>query len=114
MVWAMTLPGLVCLLIGLAFGEVAVNRLTGARLLPWKRRRPARPVAATGFEEVAALFQGSKHIEFEQRRHSLMHREDESDGAPPLLAYDPAANRVTLRSVAHTEPGSAAATPAAQ
>ncbi|MEU1981369.1 DUF6191 domain-containing protein [Nocardia sp. NPDC019395] len=116
-VWAMTLPGLVCLLIGLAFAEVLVNRLTGVRLLPWNRGNPARrtrPVAATGFEEVAAVFQGSKHIEFEQRRHSLMHREDESDGAPPLPAYDPAANRVTIRAAAHTEPGGGAATPPAQ
>ena len=91
----MTLPGLVCLLIGLAFAEVLIGRITGGRALPWNRGRRA-PAAATGFEEVSALFQGSKHIEFEQRTHSLMYREDETDGAPPL-AYDPRVNRVTVR-----------------
>ncbi|WP_328395021.1 DUF6191 domain-containing protein [Nocardia sp. NBC_00416] len=100
-VWAMTVPGLVCLLIGLAFAEVAVNRLTGGRVLPWNRRHGSRTAAATGFEQVSALFQGSKHIEFEQRQHTLMHRAEDSDAAPPLLAFDPAANRVTVRS--HTD-----------
>ncbi|MGW1737342.1 DUF6191 domain-containing protein [Nocardia sp. NPDC001965] len=95
-VWAMTLPGLVCLLIALAFAEVTVNRITGGRLLPWTRRHGSRTVAATGFEQVNAMFQGSKHIEFEQRQHALMHRDEESDGAPPLLAFDSVANRITF------------------
>lgn len=88
LLWAMTLPGLACLLILLAFVEVVWSRATGSGLLPWFRQRKSRSVAATGFEEVAALFQGSKHHEFEQRQTALMHREDESDGAPPLIRVD--------------------------
>ncbi|WP_216909246.1 DUF6191 domain-containing protein [Nocardia noduli] len=84
---AMTIPGLACLLIALAFAEVLWNRLTGSRVLPWSRRA-GRPVAAAGFEEVTALFQGSKHHEFEQRQTALMHREDLSDGAPPRDEID--------------------------
>ncbi len=85
---AMTIPGLAVLLVLLAFAEVAWNRLTGSRILPWTKRRTSRPVAAAGFEEVTAVFQGSKHIEFEQRRTTLMHREDKSDGAPPRDEID--------------------------
>ncbi|WP_330231882.1 DUF6191 domain-containing protein [Nocardia sp. NBC_00508] len=85
---AMTIPGLSLLLIALAFAEVAWNKLTGTRVLPWTRRRSGRPVAAAGFEEVTALFQGAKHYEFEQRMTTLMHRENKSDGAPPRDEVD--------------------------
>lgn len=98
----MTLPGLVCLLIAVSCAEVVVNRLTGGRFLPWTRRRGSRTVAATGFEQVSAMFQGSKHIEFEQRQHTLMHRDEENDGAPPLSAFDSVTNRVTLHPAAPT------------
>lgn len=84
----MTIPGLAVLLIGLAFVEVLWNRLTGSRILPWFKHRKHTPVAATGFEEVAAAFQGSKHYEFEQRQTALMHKEDKSDGAPPRDEID--------------------------
>ncbi|MEV3961719.1 hypothetical protein AB0M34_12595 [Nocardia sp. NPDC050193] len=52
-VWAMTLPGLVCLLVAVSFAEVIVNRMTGGRMtggrfLPWTRRRGSRTVAPTG------------------------------------------------------------------
>lgn len=97
MLWAMTIPGLVCLLVVLAFAETLWNRVTGGRMLPWTRRRGGRTVSATGFEEVAAVFQGSKRHEFEQRHVSLMHRDDESDGAPPLVRVDIAANTAVLR-----------------
>ncbi|MBF6299932.1 DUF6191 domain-containing protein [Nocardia amamiensis] len=85
---AMTIPGLSLLLIALAFAEVAWNKLTGSRVLPWTRKRSGRPVSAVGFEEVTALFQGAKHYEFEQRMTTLMHREDKSDGAPPRDEVD--------------------------
>ncbi|WP_280239797.1 DUF6191 domain-containing protein [Nocardia abscessus] len=85
---AMTIPGLAVLLILFAFAEVVWNKLTGSRVLPWTRKRSGRPVAAAGFEEVTAVFQGSKQHEFEQRRTALMHREDASDGAPPRDEVD--------------------------
>ncbi|MBF6205830.1 hypothetical protein IU483_17280 [Streptomyces gardneri] len=85
---AMTIPGLAVLLILFAFAEVAWTKLTGSRALPWTRKRSGRPVAAAGFEEVTAVFQGGKHHEFEQRLTTLMHREDKSDGAPPRDEVD--------------------------
>ncbi|GAB2647760.1 DUF6191 domain-containing protein [Prescottella soli] len=97
LLWAMTLPGLACLLVVLAFVEVAWNRATGRGLLPWFRHRKSRSVAATGFEEVAALFQGSKHHEFEQRQTELMHREDGTDGAPPRIRVDLESGSVRVR-----------------
>ncbi|WP_040841537.1 DUF6191 domain-containing protein [Nocardia brevicatena] len=85
---AMTIPGLALMLIALAGAEVVWKRLTGSRVLPWTRSRSGTPVAAAGFEEVTAAFQGSKHIEFEQRLTTLMHRETPSDGAPPRDEID--------------------------
>ncbi|MEV0687441.1 DUF6191 domain-containing protein [Nocardia sp. NPDC050378] len=88
MVFAMTIPGLAIGLILLTLLEVVVNRLTGSRVLPWTRKRSGPAVAATGFEHLAAMFQGSKHHEFEQRQTTLMHRENPSDGAPPRDEID--------------------------
>ncbi|MGI5220340.1 DUF6191 domain-containing protein [Nocardia sp. CA-290969] len=85
---AMTIPGLALLLIALAGAEVFWNKLTGSRALPWTRTGSGAPIAAAGFEEVTAAFQGSKHLEFEQRMTSLMHRETPSDGAPPRDEID--------------------------
>ncbi|GAA5075622.1 DUF6191 domain-containing protein [Nocardia iowensis] len=85
---AMTIPGLAILLIVVAFAEVLWNRLTGSRILPWTRKRAGSPISATGFEEVTAVFQGSKQYEFEQRLTTLMHKEDKSDGAPPRDEVD--------------------------
>ncbi|WP_433724917.1 DUF6191 domain-containing protein [Nocardia sp. CA-129566] len=93
---AMTIPGLAIVLSGLAFVEVLWNRLTGSRILPWFRHRKHTPVATTGFEQVTAVFQGSKHYEFEQRQTTLMHREDESDGAPPRDRIDRGAGSAKL------------------
>ncbi|MGV9334564.1 DUF6191 domain-containing protein [Nocardia sp. NPDC003726] len=85
---APTIPGLAVLLILLAFAEVAWNKLTGGRALPWTRELSGIPVAAAGFEEVTAVFQGGEHHEFEQRMTTLMHREDSSAGAPPRDEVD--------------------------
>lgn len=93
---AMTIPGLAILLIALAAVEVLWNRLTGSRLLPWTRPRSGTPVAAAGFEEVTAAFQGTKHVEFEQRMTTLMHRETPSDGAPPRDEIDLGAGAARL------------------
>ena len=93
----MSLPGLLVLLVLCAFVETLWNRITGGRALPWTKRRTSRPVAATGFEEVAALFQGGKHHEFEQRQTTLMHREDGAEGEPAWVAVDTDTNTVVLR-----------------
>ena len=51
------------------------------------------------------MLQGSEHIEFEQRQHTLMHRDKESAGAPPLLTFDSAADRIMVGPVPATSPG---------
>ncbi|MFF0817071.1 DUF6191 domain-containing protein [Rhodococcus sp. NPDC003318] len=94
--WAMTIPGLVCLLVLFAFAETLWNRVTGGRMLPWTRKRGGRTVAATGFEEVAAMFQGGKHHEFEQRQTALMDRDDAGDAAPDRVRVDIASGRVIV------------------
>lgn len=86
--FAMTIPGLACLLVGLAAIEVVWSRVTGGRLLRRGGDGRSRPVAATGFEEVGALFQGSRRLEFEQRQTSLMDRDDTADGDPAWLGVD--------------------------
>lgn len=93
---AMTIPGLACLLILLAFVEVAINRVTGTRFLPWTRKRGGTVASASGFEHLTAMFQGSKHHEFEQRQSTLMHREDPSEGAPPRDRVDLAGGSARL------------------
>jgi hypothetical protein len=76
--FALSLPGLVCLLVALA----AVERFggwTARRLLPWRRRRTT-PVSAVGLDEMTALFYATKHHELQQRRTELMLREEDGDG----------------------------------
>ena len=94
--FALTLPGLLVRLVLFAFAEPLRNRHPGGRAVPWTGGRRTRPVSAAGFEEVAALFQGSKHHEFEQRQSAFMHREDGTDGDPPGVSVDPDANKVVL------------------
>ncbi|GAB2964713.1 DUF6191 domain-containing protein [Saccharothrix stipae] len=88
MVFAMSIPGLAVLLVGLATAE---------RLLGWARRRKGRPVvSATAFEEFTTVFQGGKHIELRQRQVTRMLGEDEESGAPPRGPVDLDSGRVKL------------------
>ncbi len=84
----MTIPGLVLLLVAL----VAVDRMglaANRRLrLPWRREESGRPVSAAGIDEMQALFYATKRYELDQRRTSLMLRDEESDGAPPRSRVD--------------------------
>lgn len=78
--FALTLPGLVVLLIGLAALE-RFGLWAGRSLLPWRRDRPV--VAAAGFDELTATFYAGKRIELDQRATELVLRDDQHDGAPP-------------------------------
>lgn len=85
MLFALTLPGLVSLLIALA----AVERFaawTGRTLLPWRRGRTT--VSAVGFDELTATFYAGKRLELDQRNVELMLRDDQRDGAPPRGGID--------------------------
>jgi Family of unknown function (DUF6191) len=84
--WAMSLPGLACLLVLL----VALERLglwfSGHSWLPWRWSK--RPVSAAALDEVTALFYATKHHELQQRRTELMLREEAGDGAPRAMRLD--------------------------
>jgi hypothetical protein len=77
---ALTLPGLVILLVALAVVEHAWSRV--GRRSPLHRR--ARHALSAGGRDVfsAALFPG-KAIDLEQQRVREVRRDDVEDGAPP-------------------------------
>lgn len=76
----MTLPGLVIVLMGVAF----VDRV----LLRWWPGGPRGGVSATGFEMLhASLLPGKEH-ELRQRETMTLLREEEGDGAPPHSRVD--------------------------
>jgi hypothetical protein len=80
MMFALSIPGLAVLLVGLAAGE---------RLWKWIRRSKGHPVvSATALDEFTTLFSGGKHVELEQRQTTLMLGEDEESGAPPRGPVD--------------------------
>ena len=95
--WAMSLPGLVFLLVLLAalerFGLWASSR----SWLPWRRKREGMQVSAAGFDELDAFFGAGRRREIDDKNHSLMMRKDESEGAPPLMEVDLDSNRIMLR-----------------
>lgn len=84
----LTIPGSVLLLIAL----VAIDRLglaANKRLrLPWRKEEAGRPVSAAGVDEMHALFYATKRYELDQRRTSLMLRDEEGDAAPPRSRID--------------------------
>ncbi|WP_106400333.1 DUF6191 domain-containing protein [Actinocorallia populi] len=84
----LTVPGLVLLLVLFA----AVDRLGLAAnrrvRLPWRREEEGRPVSAVGLDEMHALFYATKRHELDQRRTSLVLRDEEGDAAPPRSRVD--------------------------
>ncbi|MET9873376.1 DUF6191 domain-containing protein [Actinacidiphila glaucinigra] len=76
----MTLPGLVILLIGVAFVDQVL------RLGRWGGR--SGQVSSTGFEQLHASFSPGKRNELDERRATLMLRDEEGDGAPPRSRVD--------------------------
>ncbi|XVQ11208.1 DUF6191 domain-containing protein [Spirillospora sp. CA-255316] len=77
-----SLPGLVLLLFGLA----VIERVGGRLRVPWRKTADGRPMAATGFEELQALYTSTKRHEIDQRQSSLIMREEEGDNAVDLDA----------------------------
>ncbi|GGZ13602.1 hypothetical protein GCM10010387_02050 [Streptomyces inusitatus] len=70
-----TLPGLVILLVVIAFGDQLL-RATG-------RGKRRGQVSATGFEQLHATFSAGKQNELKERQSALLMKDDEEDGAPP-------------------------------
>jgi hypothetical protein len=94
--WAMSLPGLVVLLVVLAALERLGLWVSDRSWLPWRRKHGNMSVSSAGFEELDAFFGSGKRHELEQRSSSLVLREDDDDGAPPLMAVDLDGGRIVL------------------
>lgn len=76
----MTLPELVIPLIGVAFVDQV------PRLGRWGGR--SGQVSSTGFEQPHASFSPGRRSELDERRATLMPRDEEGDGAPPRSRVD--------------------------
>jgi hypothetical protein len=83
----MTLPGLVILLTAVAFVDQLMLRAGRAGMLPWRGGRQGQ-ITATGFEQLHATFSPGKQNELDERKSSLMLRDEEGDGAPPRSKVD--------------------------
>lgn len=88
MFWMMSLPGLVCALTVLAFVDQLALRAGRATWVPWRGTGREGQISATGFEQLHAQFAAGKQHELEQRRTTLMLRDEEGDGAPPRSRVD--------------------------
>ncbi|MCW0213557.1 MAG: DUF6191 domain-containing protein [Pseudonocardia sp.] len=86
LLFALTLPGLVCLLVLLAALERLGFRAGRRSRLPW--RRGSLPLSGTGVEEVDAFFTGAKRAELQERHSQSQMRDEEGDGAPPRTTMD--------------------------
>lgn len=80
----MTIPGLAVGLIALAAVDRAGLWLHGRSGLPWYRSSH-RPAHAAGLDELASVFHSGTRHPVERRRAELVLRDDEHDGAPPLV-----------------------------
>jgi len=78
--FALTLPGLVLLLVGLANAESLWSRL-GRRSPLYRRRRTA--LSACGLDVFSAALMPGRDVDLEQQRVREMTRDDVRDGAPP-------------------------------
>ena len=73
---ALTIPGLVVLLVVVALVEAIARRKRGL------------PATAAGLEDFAGVFQASRRVDQDHKQHSLMMRDEVEDGAPPRSEVD--------------------------
>jgi hypothetical protein len=82
-VWAMSIPGLVVLLVVLAalerFGLWAGRR----SWLPGRANRTRSSISGAGVEEFGAFFYAGKRAELEHRKSELVLPKSETSGDPP-------------------------------
>ncbi|MFE7191200.1 DUF6191 domain-containing protein [Kitasatospora sp. NPDC057595] len=88
LLFAMTIPGLVCLLVVLAFVDQLALKARRSRLVPWRGTGREGQISATGFEQLHAQFAAGKQHQLDERQSSLMLRDEEDDGAPPRTRVD--------------------------
>ncbi|AHI01483.1 hypothetical protein KALB_8125 [Kutzneria albida DSM 43870] len=95
--WAMSLPGLVVLLIVLAALERFGLLFRGVTWLPWRRNRTGTPIGGTAFDELHATLYAGKRAELAQRHTQSLLREEDEAGAPPSTKVDLDSGMVSLR-----------------
>ncbi|WP_031467456.1 DUF6191 domain-containing protein [Sciscionella sediminilitoris] len=79
-------------------GVLAVVLIGAYELLRQRRRKAAgTPVTATYFNEVTAIFYGSKRHELEHRDSVSLMREEQAEGAPPGNGVDLDQGTASLR-----------------
>ncbi|MEV7212120.1 DUF6191 domain-containing protein [Kitasatospora cineracea] len=93
----MSLPGLVCALVVLAFVDQLALRARRSRWVPWRGTGREGQVSATGFEQLHAQFAAGKQAELEQRKTTLMLRDEDDEGAPPRSTVDLEGGVVVIR-----------------
>jgi hypothetical protein len=91
---ALTLPGLVLALLGVAAVDQLMLRLRGHGLVRWRRDTQ---VSSTGFDLLHAALAPGKADELAQRRTEELVRDDEAEGAPPRSRVDLVAGIAHLR-----------------
>ncbi|WP_159844589.1 DUF6191 domain-containing protein [Nocardia sp. CY41] len=82
------IPGWVILLVLVAVYELTVNK---------RRRRRRTPISGTFTDEFTALFYATKRMELDHRESVSMLREEQDEGAPPLVGVDLDGRKVVLR-----------------
>ncbi|GAA4241101.1 DUF6191 domain-containing protein [Actinomadura meridiana] len=93
----LTIPGLVIALVAFAALDRAGLWANRRFHLPWRRDEVGRPVSAVAVGELDAFFHGTHRHQQEQRRMSLILRDEENDGAPPRTSVDLDAGTATIR-----------------
>ncbi|WP_354644998.1 DUF6191 domain-containing protein [Kitasatospora camelliae] len=93
----MSIPGLVCALVVVAFVDQLALRARRARCVPWRGTGREGQVSATGFEQLHAQFAAGKQHELDQRRSTSMLRDEEGEGAPPRTRVDLARGTAVVR-----------------
>lgn len=91
---ALTLPGLVLLLLAVAAVDHLLLRLGRRGVVPWRRDAP---VSSTGFELLHAALSPGKADQLAQRNTEELVRDEEDDGAPPRSRVDLDAGVARLR-----------------
>ncbi|WP_040772793.1 DUF6191 domain-containing protein [Nocardia pneumoniae] len=84
-----SIPGWVILLVVVAVYELTVNKR--------RRRRRRTPISGTFTDEFTALFYATKRLELDHRESVSMLRDEQDQGAPPLVGLDLDRRTVVLR-----------------
>jgi hypothetical protein len=95
--WAMSIPGLVCLLTVVTLVDQLALRAGRSRWVPWRGTGREGQISATGFEQLHATFAAGKQHQLDERTSALMLRDEEADGAPPRSRVDLDGGRAVLR-----------------